>query len=103
MNPTENPTDITELSLEEKEKFQEGLDKGLSPTISAQSLSRSDTPLTIPPVTPSTTAEGLSGIAAVTAEQTKLAKEQELKAQESQKGLTEEKGKLSGLMKRILG
>src|SRR3990167_840740 len=103
-----NPTDITELSLEEKEKFQEELDRGTSAqtatqTISAQSLSGSAPPLTIPPIVPSTTAEGLSGIAQVTAEQTKLAREQEIKAQEAQKGIGEEKGKLTGLMEKILG
>src|SRR3990167_3220328 len=103
-----NPTDITELSLEEKQKFQEELDRGTSAqtaaqAISSQSLSGSATPLTIPPVVPSTTAEGLSGMAQVQVEQAKLAKEQELKAQEAQKGIGEEKGKLAGLMEKILG
>lgn len=75
------------------------------PTLSAinsESLNGQQ-PVTIPPAPPETAAGGISGLAEVVKEQTRLAQEQERKAQEAQAAVSTEKGKLQGLMERVLG
>lgn len=71
--------------------------------VSSETLAGNTTKVALPPTTNSTTAEGISGIAQVMAEQSKLAQEQALKAQESQGEVTQNKSSLTDLMNKIVG
>lgn len=75
--------------------------------ITSQSLSGNATPLNIPPTPISTTAVELSGMASAVKDAEKarqqFQQEQEVKAQEAEKSLGGEKGKIRSLMDRVLG
>lgn len=103
------PTNITNLSTEEKKRFQTTLDTGLAPqdaiksvnTITSDSLSDSTTPINIPAVAPSTIADRISGRSQALLEFD--AQEQKARAEKEQKEteLRSSQGVTQSLLEKI--
>lgn len=103
--------DTNTLTPEQKTVFDTQVESGILPanafanvgSITSDSLKASETPVSLPETTPSTTANALSGIAQATAEQIKLAREQERKAREAQNAVSASRNDLTTLMDEITG